>query len=523
MFSPMESPGAMPPPHCNVPPQPIPIMTPATNAQVFQPSTLPRQNDRPGVIGKNVEGVKWMTRILMSLRSGIDKDVRWAISALTEVSFRSPDSLKDKRHVEALHLVLLYVFDQFSAATIAQTDLDLSYEELERLQGISEALLVLRNVCLDAETAQRLGSDPVCRKVLDFGLALPAAPCYREALSLLLEIAEYVCFYIVPEGPDCRLFQSFMGLLDSQDRFQLICVLRSLSRLCVYDEKSCILALPVSRIHVIMRYLMVDDTELISAALDLLYQYTARLQSVDELIRAHGDDVEALDTPVYVEASIRELLSTHLVRLLTYKMDREKLEYIRLPPRTKRPVPAEPPRLPEAILNELLAISEPGRATNWIRASYEPDPDAEVTQVSLWSAYQSQFEPHARKGREPLLRAVDFIRNVTSAFRNASAMVVQLPNGEKKFVIKGLKPRETAVSPSIYANNSSMLPDTRRRVPPPFGPTAALVLQNVARLQGGRVLIRPHIAAIVDAALINPMLLPYVDSLLAMLDQPSSV
>lgn len=498
------------PPLCNVPPIAMPVLTPASNGQAFQSTVFQKPVDRVGVIGKGARGVDLLQRILMALQCPVDEEIGWAITALLELSFRNSDAFKQPGGQKALRLVLKAVSDSWDAATLARCELEESETALAKRQFLSEALLTLRNACLDAKTAQLLAAEPTTRAVITKGMTLPQESMYSEIRGYSLEIAENVCFHLLPESPDSPLMRALVGLLGSQDRGLAISAHRALGRLCVYDESNCIANLGTEHVHRMLLYLMVEDEELVSACLDLLYQFTARVQHVDDLV---GDDGEK------DRLWVRDILSAHLVRLLTYKMDRERVEYVRLPRRTKRPAPAEPPMLPQSILDELVQLGEPERATNWIRASYEPDPDGEVTQISLWKAYEGQFEAHARQSGRRLLPAVDFIKNVTSAFRNAAAMVVNVGPSQKKFIIKGIRPREQAVSPSVYRNNPAALPDPRRRVPPPFGPTVALVLQNIARLRGGRLLLRPYIAAIGEAAVINPSLWTYVDALLHVIDK----
>lgn len=513
MFSPSPdfegSPGPLPP-LCNVPPMAMPVITPSSNGQAFQSTVFQKPAERIGVLGTGTRGVDWLQRILMALQCPVQEEIEWAVSALLELSFRNADAFKQPGSEQALRLVLATITEHWDTATAAQTDLEERESGLVKRQFLSEALLTLRNACLDAKTAQLLAAEPATREVITRGMLLPREPLYSEIRGYAVEIAEHVCFHYMPEGPESPLMVALVNLLDSQDRSLAISSHRALGRLCVYDESNCIASLAIDHVHRLLRYLMVEDEELVSACLDLLYQYTARIQHVDDLV---GENIK--DDAMWV----RDILSAHLVRLLTYKMDRERVEYVRLPRRTKRPAPAEPPSLPQTILDELLVLNEPERATNWIRASYEPDPDGEVTQISLWKAYEGQFEAHARQSGRRLLPAVDFIKNVTSAFRNAAAMVVNVGPNQKKFIIKGIRPREQAVSPSVYRNNPAALPDPRRRIPPPFGPTVALVLQNIARLHGGRQLLQPYIAAIADAAVVNPSLWGYVDALLSVIDK----
>lgn len=125
-------------------------------------------------------------------------------------------------------------------------------------------------------------------------------------------------------------------------------------------------------------------------------------------------------------------------------------------------VPSQPPLLSEDLYDIISKFKEPLRSTTWLRCCYEPifndnyDNDnnsiGEVTQISLWKAYEKQFEKvwkNRSKDDAELLQAVDFIKNVNNAFPNSEAMVVILNESEptkKKFIIRGIQPRQFAVS-----------------------------------------------------------------------------
>lgn len=80
-----------------------------------------------------------------------------------------------------------------------------------------------------------------------------------------------------------------------------------------------------------------------------------------------------------------------------------------------------------------------------MRCCFEEDPHADITQIALWQAYQARFNEYVASGR-PLLPAAEFIKNVSVAFNNASAMVLPISGGGQKFIIKGIKPRDTPMS-----------------------------------------------------------------------------
>lgn len=87
-----------------------------------------------------------------------------------------------------------------------------------------------------------------------------------------------------------------------------------------------------------------------------------------------------------------------------------------------------------------------------MRCCFEEDPDAEITQIALWQAYQTRFTEFTTHGAgRALLPAADFIKNVSVAFGKASAMVIS-QQGQSKFIIKGIRSRESpmAVDGTVY-------------------------------------------------------------------------
>ena len=111
------------------------------------------------------------------------------------------------------------------------------------------------------------------------------------------------------------------------------------------------------------------------------------------------------------------------------------------------PPPTEVPNLEDELFQQILALNEPARSTAWLRCCFEPVRESQFTQITLWRAYEAKFSSPVHRSGRKLLPAVEFIKNVSNAFRYASAMVVTDPaSGEKKFVIRGIQPRLRAVS-----------------------------------------------------------------------------
>lgn len=75
-------------------------------------------------------------------------------------------------------------------------------------------------------------------------------------------------------------------------------------------------------------------------------------------------------------------------------------------------------------------------------------PEGEVTQVDFWNLYKDTFSPHPDKG--PLLVASDVIKNVSSVFPAAQAMVLQDP--VQRFIVRGVDRRKDIINEDFRCN-----------------------------------------------------------------------
>lgn len=512
--------GPLPPPlpiYNIQPPIGIPVSTPASVPQAYPPTQLARPQNGRNPNASNQQGPVLLFRVQMALSCGVKSEEYWGLATLLAFSTsRIFDLLKTRP--DLLKLVTAFVGREWSVAVAERRN----YEGLVVRQKLLEALLIVRNMCLDPQLAKLLA--PGCESFVVKGITLPTSRHdLAEVRLLCLEICEHTCFHFTsPElsiSEPSPLMTALVKLVESPDKSVVVAAVRSVARLSLCDgrDASPLLAHPAT-LKRVARLLLIDDAELLSALLDFLVQLTSRLQRVEQLDVA-GTALAPTSMNKQPTANSHpgaQHLVAHLVRLIAFRMDPRPLPYPRLPRRTQLPVPTSPPELPPHILTELLAMSEPERATMWICSSYDSDPDGEVLQVSLWSNYQKVFEPHERDGTgRRLLKAIDFIRACTSNVRGAQAKVVSPESGPKKFIIKGLVPREKAVAPSqLFAEaqqnsgvpgmNGSGLSDSRGRPPPPYTDAVVRILQNIGSLQGGSELLRPYILHCVENALINP-------------------
>lgn len=574
----------------------VPLLTPASNPTYFQST---RSNaaagwgsDRRGhgaAIQAGLAGIATgadvMTRILMALKSQIQEEEDWALTALMRISYTAPAACELRGQASLAESVLKRICSACSISTNTHQPQNQQQKKLIGSTGIEspyltgftqqeqhkvlEALLVLRNAAIaDPDNAAFLADSALCRAILVHGLTLPDQRVYAEFRQLCAELAEAVSFYIklgggsTPQDADAdALVEAVMKVVEddsaaaASDRSTVIPALRSLARFMIRSSSSSSSSsaggvsvadrFSPQLVARVLQFLLAQDADLVSAALDFLYQYSAGTRGGLRLLAAASASTSSSTTSTTITSTSNITASTttrHLIRLLTANMPRPARTYIRLPRLRPKPVPAHPPVLPPHILADLLTMSEPARATNWIRASYARSPGGEVTQISLWKAYEAQFEAHARAsasasgGGVPgagvrLLPAVDFIKNVTAAFEESAAMVVNLGGNQKRFIIRGIVPREVAVRPSATADgddedededdpDAAENGDGTASEPPAFGVTVALVLQNIARCGEGKTLLKASRFDLMDAILRNESVQSYIEDLLDLIEAP---
>ncbi|KAK9333429.1 hypothetical protein V1520DRAFT_139945 [Lipomyces starkeyi] len=394
-----------------------------------------------------------MNRVVLAIRSNLPDEMDWALQSLVRMSFETPDDLHFDRYpalapalVEKLNSADQFKdIDTYSFQTndgkVVTTDDDLGLfgatvateKVRKQLDKVLEAALVLRNAAINPENARHLSRSQVCAVALVKCLTLPSdRPSLVELRQYCLDIVESVALFLRPTSSQDSLFRALAGYLSSDDRGVLISALRAIARLVINVEANLLQAVDRKVVARICALILLDDEELLSVCLDFLYQYTA----APENIELTG---EAVDW--------RELVQ-QLIRLLLYQAQEWPQKDARLISNMileKKAPPSQPPDLPNDLVYELLSFPEPERATQWMRACFEEDSEGDVTQIALWKAYESRFEEYVKQGKK-LLPAADFIKNVTTAFRRAAAMVVTLPGGQQKFIIKGIRPREVPMS-----------------------------------------------------------------------------
>ncbi|KAI9666056.1 MAG: Chromatin structure-remodeling complex protein rsc9 [Bathelium mastoideum] len=454
-----------------------PVTTPANNPEYFSQKRARAKDDIAGraaqkhrgmmLPGTGFQGPNIYIRALLALQSQIPEEESYALHHLVKISHERGDKYRFDQFpglAEALTAKVLQV-----TALFYDVEWEISYRAsppadegstLDGLEGtsdvlqkltnktllddgdevhtdgfldalgrINEASLVIRNMVMLEENAAHLAKIPSIRDFIVIALNMPKRPVLVELQHYALEIAEQLTKYFIV-SPNDPLYSSLLALLDTTDRGAIITSLRAIGRISMnLDENYRLRDVPAPIIRRVCEWLMIEDEELRNACLDFLYQYTALLDNVENLVQN-----------ISIEGLVKQL-----VRLLMHSAHpEERREKSRHHSSVKEQTnPESIPKLSQDLIEQLLKFEEPERSSHWLRACFEDDPVGEMTQIALWHAYQSCFGPHAQY-HSPLLIAGDFIKNVSSTFIGASA---QVSNSGQKYIIKGIKPRSLPIDP----------------------------------------------------------------------------
>jgi chromatin structure-remodeling complex subunit RSC9 len=301
------------------------------------------------------------------------------------------------------------------------------------LNMVNEAALIIRNMVMLKENALFAAMIPSVRDMIVIILTLPKHPTVVELQHYALETAEQLTKYWVLSAQD-PLYRSLLVQVESDDRGRIITSLRALARIAMNLEASNKLSdVPVKTLQSICDWLLVEDEDLRIACLDFLYLYTG-----------FSDNVETLAHEIELESVVNQL-----VRMLQYgAIAYEERRSASKPSKSAQPSDGAP-KLSSAIIDQLVAMEEPERSSQWLKTCFEEDPTGEITQIQLWSAYNAAFSEAINNNSatyRALMPAKDFITNVSATFAGASAQVLTV-GGQPKYTIRGIRPRSVPVDP----------------------------------------------------------------------------
>lgn len=311
---------------------------------------------------------------------------------------------------------------------------DLLPEDVAKFLGmINEAALIIRNMVMLHENAQFLSLIPTIRDFIVIALNLPRHATAVEVQHYALEIAEQLTRFWVLDARD-PLYRSLLGQVDTEDRGKIITSLRALGRIAMnLEAPNKLPEVPKKILRLICDWLLVEDEELRNACLDFLYLFTG-----------FADNVEILVNEVNLQALVTQLVRLLQYNAIAYEERQSNNKTSRSPPQADNA-----PKLSAAIIEQLVALEEPERSSQWLRTCFEEDQNGEITQIHLWTAYNAAFQEimNSHPQHQALMAAKDFITNVSSTFGGASAQVINT-NGQAKYTIRGIRPRSVPTDPT---------------------------------------------------------------------------
>lgn len=302
---------------------------------------------------------------------------------------------------------------------------------LSELNRILEAALAIRNMCMLDDNARYVASMPLVQDMITVVLNLPDHSSTVELRHYSLEIAEQVLRHCDVNTEE-DLYSSLIAQLKSSDRGTLVTALRTLARLgMTLPPPKRLEHISPATLRDVQTWLLIEDEELRGACLDFLMQYTSFSDNVDNLL-------QQIDP---------ENLARQLTRLLLFDAKEQKQEVKPSSQEDESTIPPVP-RISRSVVEPLLKLDEPERSSEWLRMCFMPDVKSEMTQISLWQAYQGTFAPFS--ATHPHLIAGEFIKNVSAVFTGATAQVAH----GNKYVIRGIRARKIPVE-------TGMGPDSR--------------------------------------------------------------
>lgn len=458
-----------------------PVTTPANNAEYYRNERKRKAEGNAGPLARKYRnimlpgtgfiGPNIYVRAQMALQSGIPEEEEYALHHLVKISHERGDKYKFVQFpglADALVRKVLQVsslfydiewdinFDDDTFPTDDETLngltgtsniieklksrschlTDDSVEDaqfLSQLNRILEAALAIRNMCMLEDNAKYVAAMPQVQDMISVVLNLPERGPTVELRHYSLEIAEQVLRHcdVNTEGD---LYQSLVYQLKSPDRGTLVTALRTVARLGMsLPPPKRLEDIPPATLRETQTWLLIEDEELRGACLDFLLQYTSFADNVDNLLQ-HIDS---------------ENLARQLTRLLLFDAREQKQEAKTESKETETTIPPVP-RLSRSVVEPLLKLEEPERSSEWLRMCFMADIKSEMTQISLWQAYQGTFAPFS--ATHPHLIAGEFIKNVSAVFTGATAQVAH----GNKYVIRGIRARKTPVETGMSPGSKAL-------------------------------------------------------------------
>ncbi|TCD62411.1 Chromatin structure-remodeling complex protein rsc9 [Steccherinum ochraceum] len=373
-------------------------------------------------------------RMVLALKSGIDSEIEWSLERLSRLS---PDDKFQLHAMPGLTDALFEWPDWYvgsGAAECAQIGslFSLPKELVRRRRFALSSVFILRNASMQEMNAGVLAAHSRARSLILFSLhSLPVeVDSNAEFVLYVIEILQSISGTLILPPANSPLLANPVPPLHhmaerSSNRSLILASLSTLTLLLNNPGNAAYISPANPGLIAAVRYLALfaSDRELTEACLDHLYSHLAH--------------------PVMAKAFLLHPELSAVLKLLTLILKSEQLEHEVIVPLGglvhTAPVTGEVVRNRELSTEEserLLVMAEPDRCTEWLKIMFVANPEAETTQVDLWTLYRTAFSVPGRPA-PAILQAHDVIKNASVVFPKAAAMVLQGP--QQRFVVRGIE------------------------------------------------------------------------------------
>ncbi|KAL0951543.1 hypothetical protein HGRIS_008227 [Hohenbuehelia grisea] len=413
----------------------------------YAQSTQQQSTSRLGRTGPTVtdDYERWYTesshsnRMLLSLRSGIDAEVGWAldrlcrlcdndqfilssIPGLADALFEWPEWYALEGHKEKNSMPSVFAADPAAS---------------RRRRHALESLFILRNAALNEHNALIISQTgrvaPLISAILqtaDVG-SDSGVEFALYAIELLHAFSQVLILPAPPSTGTNSLVASLENIAaNSSNRTLIVAALLALTDLFGNPANAAHVMPNSPSLQAAIRYLpLFKDPAMVEVCINYLYAHLSHGPSAVAFL--HHPEMAAV-----LKLLVTWLISQQVEEPVTVDIG-GTVHTASSSTQTTRDH-----ELTKDELNNLLEKPEPQRCYEWMKTMFVAKADGELTQVDFWNLYKDIFMPYQE--RFPLLVASDVIKNVNFVFPQAQAMVLQGPS--PRFVVRGVDRRRETVT-----------------------------------------------------------------------------
>ncbi|KAF9270607.1 hypothetical protein L218DRAFT_849400 [Marasmius fiardii PR-910] len=408
-----------------------------------QPPAYQRpQQQRPNTVD---DYERWYTepvsnnRMTLSLRSGIDSEIGWALDRLCRLCHNELFAL---RAIPGLVDALFewpewFVREGYKEAELTSTNLFApSLTTVRRKRHSLESLFVLRNSSLLEQNSndliQHSRTFPLILNALH-NLSPELDGHYEFTLNCIDLFQSVGTNYTLP-SPSAPAKKNILPpllriLSTSSNRTLIISALSAVTLIFSNPQNTPYLTSDSPALEATIRYLpLLGDKPLLDASLNYLFLHLS-----------NGNMLQAFMQHPAMPNILKILVNLLILEQVEESVTLDITGTVHTVPSTV--YSTHDHELTKAELDSLVDTPEPQRCYDWMKTMFVSKSDGELTQVDFWNFYKDTFTPFADK--HPLLVASDVIKNVNFVFPHAQAMVI--PGPPQRFIVRGVDRRKDTV------------------------------------------------------------------------------